>query len=255
MYINILINKIKIKIDTYTIYHKCNNIYNTGMSSTTLVRQNQIDYDIDQIYENFRTIITRQVTIEVQRANELLIRIKNRLTDYKTLLKFRNRLLDYKSLYKIIMDQINNSAMALFVLLPIQYYVNAYFKTYIYFLDGIVSGLLYLNPYKIAQTHVCQCFSRSIIYDDNEDENNNSNYQENAGNNLLTSAAHNVTDQIPLIQKSEENLKSVFIPIIASALAYLFPVQTLGIVTIVGLLNKNNSNCEKYNEILNKYSK
>ena len=98
------------------------------MSSTTLVKQNQIDYDIDQIYENFRTIIIRQVTIEVQRANELLIKIKNRLTDYKTLLKFGNRLLDYKSVYKIIMDQIKQSSLTLFVLLPIQYYVNAYFK-------------------------------------------------------------------------------------------------------------------------------
>ena len=231
------------------IHHKYNNIYNTGMSSTTLVRQNQIDYDIDQIYENFRTIITRQVTIEVQRANELLIRIKNRLTDYKTLLKFGNRLLDYKSVYKIIMDQIKYSGMALFVLLPIKYYVNAYFKTYFYLLDGIVSALLYLNPYKIAQTHVCQCFSRSIIYDDNEDENNNSNYQENAGNNLLTSAAHNVTDQIPLIQKSEENFKSVLIPIVTSIFTYFFPIQALSIATLIGLLNKNNSmyeNIKKY---------
>ena len=241
MYINILINKIKIKIDTYVIHHKYNNIYNTGMSSTTVVRQNQIDYDIDQIYENFRTIITRQVTIEVQRANELLIRIKNRLTDYKTLLKFGNRLLDYKSVYQIIIDQIEYSGMALFFFLPVQYIISVYFNSYIYLIDGIVEGLLYLNPYKIAQTHVCQCFSRSIIYDDNEDENNNSNYQENAGNNLLTSAAHNVTDQIPLIQKSEENFKSVLIPIIASALAFIFPVQTIGIVTIVGLLNNKNS--------------
>ena len=231
------------------IYHKFNNIYNTGMSSTTLVRQNQIDYEINQINENVNTVITRQVTIEVQRANELLIRIKNRLTDYKTLLKFGNRLLDYKSVYKIIMTQIEYSGMALFVLLPIQYYVNAYFKTYIFLLDNIISGLLYLNPYKMAQTHVCQCFSRSIIYDDNEDENNNSNYQENVGNNLLTSAAHNVTDQIPLIQNSEENLKSVFIPIVTSILTYFFPIQALSIAAIIGLFNKNNSmyeNIKKY---------
>lgn len=214
------------------------------MSSTTVVRQNQIDYQINQINENVNTVITRQVTIEVQRVKELLVKIKNRLTDYKTLIKFGNRLLDYKSVYKIIMNQIEYSGMALFVLLPIKYYVNAYFKTYIFLLDNIISGLLYLNPYKMAQTHVCQCFSRSIIYDDNEDENNNSNYQENVGNNLLTSAAHNVTDQIPLIQNSEENLKSVLIPIVASVLAYLFPLQTFGIVTILRLLNKNNSNCE-----------
>lgn len=213
------------------------------MSSTTLVRQNQIDYDIDQIYQNFRTIITRQVTIEVQRANELLIKIKNRLTDYKTLLKFGNRLLDYKSVYKIIMDQAEHSRMELFYFLPVQYIISVYFNSYFYLIESIVEGLLYLNPYKIAQIHVCQCFSRSIIYDDNEDENNNSNYQENIGNDLLTSAAHNVTDQIPSIQNSEEHLKSALLPIVVTIFTWFFPIQAFSVAAIIGLLNKNNSKC------------